>query len=68
MFVAEFGKSVDASAMKGTTLVIPSQSIGMSPFLGMDLFILNKGMERIGFYKSDYVSPVIVNDLLTLGA
>jgi predicted ATP-grasp superfamily ATP-dependent carboligase len=40
----------------------------MGPFLGMDLFILNKGMERIGFYKSDYISPVIVNDLLTLDA
>ena len=64
MFVPEFGKQVDASVFKGTTLVIPSQSIGMSPFIGMDLFILNKGMERVGFYKSDYIAPVIANDLL----
>ena len=64
MFVAEFGKQVDASVFKGTTLVISSQSIGMSPFIGMDLMILNKGMERVGFYKSDYIAPVVGNDIL----
>jgi len=32
----------------------------------MDLAILNDGMERIGFYSSMYLSPMVVNDVLTL--
>ena len=66
MFVPVFGKQVDASVFKGTTLVLPSQSIGLSPFIGMDLFILNSDMERVGFYKSEYIAAALVNDIVQL--
>ena len=32
----------------------------------MELFCLNTSMERVGFYKSDYVAPIVTNDLMTL--
>ena len=32
----------------------------------MELFILNNEMQRVGFYKTDYLSPVVMNDALTL--
>ena len=51
--------------MKGTNLVIGSHGVGLSPHIAMDLFILNNGMERLGFYKSDLINAVVVNDILT---
>ena len=32
----------------------------------MELFILNTNMEKVGFYKSDYIAPVVLNDNMTL--
>jgi hypothetical protein len=65
-FVPVFGKSVPADALKGANLTIPCQSAGLSPLIAMDLAILNDGMERIGFYNSVNISPLVVNDVLTL--
>ena len=42
-FVPVFGSSVKPE-FSGTTLVIPCHSAGMSPFIGLDLYILNEGM------------------------
>ena len=56
---------MDVNVLKGSTLVIGSHGAGLSPHIGMDLFILNGGMERLGFYKSDLIAPVIINDVLT---
>lgn len=39
----------------------------MSPFIGLDLYILNEGMKKVGYYKSDYISPGLSNDGLSLG-
>ena len=66
MFVPVFGTQFDAAKLRNTTLVLPSQCVGLSAFIGMELFILNTGMERVGFYKSDYISPVVINDSMTL--
>ena len=52
--------------MKGSTLVIPCIGMGMASSIAADLAILNDGMTRIGFFKSEYISPVIINDSLTL--
>ena len=65
-FVPVFGKQVAADALKGANLTIPCQSVGLSPLIAMDLAILNDGMERIGFYSTKYLSPMVVNDALTL--
>lgn len=66
MFVPIFGTQFDVTKLRNTTLVLPSQCVGLSAYMGMELFILNAGMERVGFYKSDYISPVIMNDNMTL--
>lgn len=46
--------------------MLPSQCVGLSAYIGMELFILNNSMQRVGFYKSDYVAPVVINDCMTL--
>lgn len=38
----------------------------MSPFIALDLYILNEGMIKIGYYKSDYITPGVSNDGLSL--
>ena len=38
----------------------------MSPSIAMDLAILNDGIIKLGYYKSQYISPVIINDTLTV--
>ena len=45
--------------------MIPSHGAGMSAMIALDLAILNDGMQKIGYYKSEFVSPFIINDVLT---
>ena len=66
MFVPVFGTQFDTTRLRGSTLVLPSQCVGLSAHIGMELFILNQGMEKVGYYKSDYIAPVIINDNMTL--
>ena len=66
MFVPVFGKPFDTATLRNTTLVLPSQCVGLSAHIGMELFILNNGMEKVGYYKSDYIAPVVINDCMTL--
>jgi predicted ATP-grasp superfamily ATP-dependent carboligase len=65
MFVSEFGKAVQASIFQGTTLVIPCLGAGMAPYIALDLFVLNQNLERVGFYHSDYLAPIVLNDTQT---
>ena len=65
MFVPAHGSSADQSSLKGTTLVISCMGMGMSPLIGMDLCLLNGGMQKLGYYKSEYVAAVLINDSLT---
>ncbi len=46
--------------------MIPCHSAGLSPFIGLDLFILNEGMEKIGYYKSEYIAAGVSNDGLSI--
>lgn len=46
--------------------MIPCSSAGLSPFIGLDLFILNESVEKIGYYKSEYVAAGLSNDGLSL--
>ena len=39
----------------------------MSPFIGVDLFILNEGARKVGYFKSEHISPGISNDGLSVG-
>lgn len=45
--------------------MIPSHGAGMSAMIALDIAILNDGMQKIGYYKSEFVSPFIINDVLT---
>ena len=65
MFVSEFGKAIQPTIFKGTTLVIPCLGAGMSPYIAMDLFVLNQGLTRVGFYHSDLLAPLVMNDMHT---
>ena len=65
MFVSEFGKGVQPSVFKGTTLVIPCIGAGMGGCIAMDLFVMNQGLTRIGFYHSDFLASVVMNDTHT---
>ena len=38
----------------------------MSPFIGLDLFILNEGLEKVGYYKSDNIAAGLSNDGLSV--
>ena len=37
----------------------------MSAMIALDLAILNDGMKKIGYYKSEFISPFLINDVLT---
>jgi hypothetical protein len=65
MFVPLFGTST-TPIFSGSTLVIPCHSAGMSPFIGLDLYILNEGMQKVGYYKSETIAPGVSNDGLSL--
>ena len=64
-FVPVFGSSHTLADMKGTSLVYPTSSAGMSPMIGSDLYILNEGATKIGYLTSEYISPTVTNDMHT---
>ena len=66
MFVPVFGTQFDAARLRNTTLVLPSQCVGLSAHIGMELFALNTNMQKVGYYKTDYLSNIIINDAVTL--
>ena len=66
MLVPIHGSQAPKPDFSGSTLVIPCHSAGMSPFIGLDLYILNEGMQKVGYYKSDYIAPGVSNDGLSL--
>ena len=37
----------------------------MSSMVALDLAVLNEGATKLGYLKSDYLSPVVINDVLT---
>jgi predicted ATP-grasp superfamily ATP-dependent carboligase len=63
-----FGKQVDTQCFKGSTMVLPSSAVGLCPHIAMDLYILNQGMVKLGYYVSDYMSPLIINDIMKLSS
>ena len=40
--------------------------MGMGPLIAIDLALLNSGMQKLGYYKSEYMAAVLINDTLTL--
>ena len=58
-FVPVFGSTNDLSRVKGTTLVIPCFAAGMSAMIGCDLFITNEKPDKIGFIRSEFISPLV---------
>ena len=63
-FVPVFGTEFNKDRFKGSTLVLPTSSAGMSGLIGSDLFILNEGLTKAGYLYSEYIAPVIFNDAL----
>jgi hypothetical protein len=39
----------------------------MSSMVALDLAVLNDGATKLGYLKSDYLSPMVINDVLTTG-
>jgi len=66
MIVQPFASTTPLPDLTGCTLVIPCHAIGMNAFIGLDLYILNEGMTKIGYYKSENISPGLSNDGLSL--
>lgn len=66
MIVQPFGTQSPLPSLAGSTLVIPCVAAGMGPSIGLDLFILNEGLVKLGYYKSEYIAPGLSNDGLSL--
>ena len=67
MLVGIHGSADPLPSFKGSNLVIPCSSVGMSPFIGLDLFILNdSSFRKVGYYKSECVQAGVSNDGLSL--
>ena len=66
MIVQPFGANSPLPNLAGSTLVIPCHSAGMSPFIALDMYILNEGMQKIGYYKSEYIAAGLSNDGLSV--
>ena len=66
-FVPFPGSNVDLSAVKGSALVLSSMSAGMSASIAQDLYILNEKPQKLGYIKTEYMSPMVQNSILSNG-
>ena len=66
MIVQPFGTQTPLPSLAGSTLVIPCVAAGMSPSIGVDLLILNEGLVKLGYFKSECIAPGLSNDGLSL--
>ena len=39
--------------------MIPSNSIGNAPLMGVDLFMIDSGFQRVGFFKSKHIAYLV---------
>ena len=63
MIAGIFGSPDAIPDLSGSHLIIPCNSAGQSPFIALDLLILNEpSIKKIGFYKSFNISPCVSND------
>jgi predicted ATP-grasp superfamily ATP-dependent carboligase len=67
-FVAAHGETFDTSQFKGSTLVLPTSSAGMTAMIAAELFISNESIKRVGFLLSEYIAPMVINDHLNTNA
>ena len=58
-FVPVFGTKYSQDLLKNTTLVIPTMCAGMNAMIAVDLYILNEGLTKIGYIKSEYIAPIV---------
>ena len=58
-FVPVHGTSPDLASLKGTTLVLPTFSAGMSAMIATDLFILNEQPTKLGYMTSHMIAPLV---------
>ena len=65
MFVPVLGGESKPN-FKDTTLIVPCHSVGMSAFIALDLYILNDGFTKVGYFDSRNLTPGISNDGLSL--
>lgn len=61
-FVPVHGSGFTAAKFAGSTLVLPMMGAGMSANIAADLFIMNEGAQKVGFIKSEYISPLVLLD------
>lgn len=57
-----FIKSLDFN-LDGKTLVLPSNSVGSGPMLGVDLFLVSNSFRRIGFFKSKQIAYLVGSNI-----
>ncbi|CDW87175.1 set domain protein [Stylonychia lemnae] len=63
MIAGIFGSPNAIPDLSGSHLIIPCNSAGQSPFIALDLLILNEpSVQKIGHYKSVNIAPCISND------
>ena len=66
MFVPVAGGDAKPN-LQGSTLIVPTHSAGMSTFIALDIYILNEGFKKIGYFDTRNMTPGISNDGLSLG-
>ena len=65
-FIPVLGTQTDPKDFAGSTLVLPTISAGFCPMIATDLYLLNEGFSRVGYLKSEYISPLVQNDIMTV--
>ena len=63
MFISAKGAS--EANFEGHALVIPSLSVGQGPVLGTDLWLLNQGYSKAGFFYSKHVASFAGDEMIT---
>lgn len=58
---------MDLSQVKGSALVLSTMSAGMSAIIAQDLYIMNEKPQKLGYVKSEYISPMVQNGILSPG-
>jgi hypothetical protein len=61
-FVPVFGSTFDTKRFSQTALVLPTMSAGMNSYIGVELFINNENVTKVGYLLSEYISPMVLND------
>ena len=63
-FYPVHGTQTETKDFAGSTLVLPTISAGFCPMIATDMYLLNEGFSRVGYLKSEYLSPLVQNNTM----